>query len=543
MNVASLDSKTLYSVDDNTNNNNISTKKRSSVKSSFSNFFASFDAVFNSSRLKAGFTNKKFTDIEKRAVSIISNTSINASIFLNTNPPIVENAYTLPEASLEGIKVGLPNIDDKGGFGNTCWLNSILKFVSSGTEFDSMLTQKIPPEAINAQTQFRNIVSTLRTGITPDGQFVKSIPEKMYKKFLRSLKELRKPDKNEPIIPRYQGVGSQQDASEFLQAFGKAFEWQPFIDSNAVQNSVNEQRNFPRQATIFTPTGYTPKEINKPPKHDPSMAFVTINLPSHLLDLPQKRINITKLTEEREIREARHRADNPHSGNFNWEVRKRFTCLPATMILSLNRAILSENFQLNENLMQRKVDNLVRINKDGFISLTEYKPIYENENIIGFVPQKICHYRIESALTHLGQEANSGHYICEERTGSGLMLEHSDMQVREIDNEAQFGVRGSLLRLKLIKEEPVGKDELKNYKEKSLKGYIKLFQRERSIESIPFDMQVALLQRYETLIKLQKASNRHTGEIFPSYQGERLLQSYQNYANLLKGCMASIEQG
>lgn len=364
-----------------------------------------------------------------------------------------KNIATLPKVPHHGIKVGLPNITDKGGFGNTCWLNSILKFISTGTEFDSMLVQKISPNAREAQAHFRDIISTLRTGKTPTGETVQSIPEKMYKDFLKSLKDLKKPDKNESIIPKGQGIGYQQDACEYLQAFGKAFEWQPFIESNVMQNIVNEERNFPRQATVFTPANDTPVDKKKLPKLDPSMAFIAINPPATLLN-SKENIDLIELTEEREVRTARHIAEDPLSGNYDWNVYKCFTCLPSSMIVSLNRAVLADNAQASFGaaLFQKKISNSINVDKDGLISFIEYKPIYEGKNIVEFSPSKICHYRIETALTHQGG-ANGGHYICDERAASGQMLRHSDMQVKAANDGLKFGTSGSLLRLKLVKKE------------------------------------------------------------------------------------------
>lgn len=364
-----------------------------------------------------------------------------------------KNIATLPSVPHHGIKVGLPNITDKGGFGNTCWLNSILKFISTGTEFDSMLIQKISPNAREAQAHFRDIISTLRTGKTPNGETVHSIPEKMYKDFLKSLKELKQPDNNEPIISKEQCIGHQVDAFEYLRAFGKAFEWEFFIENNLMQNSINEKRNFSQQATIFTPANDTELDKKKLPKINDSMAIIPINLPATLLN-SKGAIDLVELTEERDVRTARHIAEDPLSLEYDWNVYKCFTYLPPSMIVSLNRAVLTDNAlaAFGAEHFQKKISNPVDVNKEGLISFIEYKPVYEGKNIVDFSPSNICYYRIDTALTHQGG-ANGGHYICEERAASGQMLRHSDMQVKTVNEGLKFGTSGSLLRLKLVKKE------------------------------------------------------------------------------------------
>lgn len=412
------------------------------VKKQGSNTLNTSPKTFNSANTEA-VSNTKTHEIEKTTQPILS----------TSTPYKPKNIATLPSVPNNGVKVGLPNITDKGGFGNTCWLNSILKFISTGTEFDSMLIQKISPNAKEAQTRFREIIATLRTGKTPTGETVQTVPEKMYKEFLKSLKDLKKPDKNESIIPKGQGIGHQQDACEYLQAFGKAFEWQPFNESAVMQNIVNEERNFPRQATVFTPANDTPGDKKKMPKLDSSMAFIAINPPSTLLN-SKDNIDLVELTEEKEVRSARHIADDPLSGNYDWNVYKCFTCLPSSMIVSLNRAVLTDNAQASYGaaLFQKKISNPVNVNKEGLISFIEYKPIYEGKNIVEFKPSKMCYYRIVTALTHQGG-ANGGHYICEERAASGQMIRHSDMQVKAFNEGLKFGTSGSLLRLKLVKKE------------------------------------------------------------------------------------------
>jgi len=139
---------------------------------------------------------------------------------------------TLPPVPHKGITVELPNIDE-GEFRNTCWLNSIVEFVSAGTEFDSMFIQKSSGSSSSAQAQFRNIISTLRTGVIQSdefanfhkGQKVECIPLEMYVNFLESLKTLKNPRTDNFFICKE--ITWRQDAVEYLLAFLDVFKWKP----------------------------------------------------------------------------------------------------------------------------------------------------------------------------------------------------------------------------------------------------------------------------------------------------------------------------
>lgn len=460
-----------------------------------------------------------------------------------STPQTQSDPTPLPPVPREGINVGLPNINDSGGFGNTCWLNSILKFISCGTEFDDMLTQKISAESTLAQTKFREMVSTLRTGKTPDGQIVKSIPEKMYKEFLKSLKELKNLDNQAPIIPRNQGIGYQQDAYEYIQAFGRAFQWQPLSDDPVINRMIDEQRNFPQQATIFKPANATRPDQRKLPTQHMSVACIPVCLPPALLYTPHIPLNISELTKEEDIREVLLNADDRHSGKYDWNVHKCFTFLPQTMILSINRSVTDLSLQAlsSPSLFTRKVLNPLEVDDEGLISITEHTPVYEGNRIVNFIPNRICYYRIDTALTHLGSQANSGHYICEERSENGKTIRHSDNHIAPASSDSGFGTSGSLIRLKLVKEEPFSSVDPKKVKENTFEENLNLFEKSNSIESFSLDTLKELQKHFQQKVKLQTISNEHVNKVLPPIQGIRLLQKYQEHVDFLTAVIISIE--
>lgn len=73
---------------------------------------------------------------------------------------------------------------------------------------------------------------------------------------------------------------------------------------------------------------------------------------------------------------------------------------------------------------------------------------------------------------------------------------------------------------------------------KTFEECLEIVQKKGSIETIPHQMQKALLAHFIKMITLQEASNKHVGVIIPSYRGEKLLQSYKEAANLLKASIS-----
>lgn len=93
----------------------------------------------------------------------------------NYNPQFSQYTPRAPLAPVPngGITVGLKN------FGNTCWLNSILKFIAATTYYDQMFTEEVPINVKRLQSFLRDIICALRTN--------KAIEDNFFKAFLNEL--------------------------------------------------------------------------------------------------------------------------------------------------------------------------------------------------------------------------------------------------------------------------------------------------------------------------------------------------------------------
>lgn len=394
-----------------------------------------------------------------------------------TEAPPVAPKPTIPEPSPEpksistwplppyhGIKVGLPNITDTGGFGNTCWLNSIIKFMCSGTDFDDMFTKTPPPKMKALQDQFKTLFSILRTGKTADGQIVKDVPKETYQEFLRALKR---------SIPQCVGaIGRQQEAEEFFNILGEALEWKPVSTSQIIQQEMNESGLFPRQAAQYIPTDTTPKDKTRSGWQVNSFPILRIKV-SYESYTSKAPLDLNQLASTSEIIED-VKPDNPikvpdthpkarpgalRDESHDFIKQMRLTRLPPTMIVSLDRVVISPDIMYMPEVLahperyQKKLTNHILVDKDGLISFTEYKPIFNDQGYVAqLIPFKKCRYRIDAALTHQGG-AFSGHYVCQVRPSSGQKTEHSDKFVTNMSDDHDFGLNGVLFRLTRVNEE------------------------------------------------------------------------------------------
>lgn len=319
----------------------------------------------------------------------------------------------------DGIKVGLPNIEEHGRFGNTCWLNTVLKFISCTHYYDKMLIDPPPKGMEKLQKMLTNIINDLRRG--------KCISNKTYCQFLKELKE-------QVLIPENFTLGATADAPEFLIKLTKRFAWTPSREKNdfAEIQKLNESGLYPREGQIYR---------SKTPGVE-KYGFIENSQPNLEIELykyanTRNEINLA----ENETGELEIRPDvAPQalmSQNQNFTIKKVFTCLPATLMLNLKRGVVNEYGQLS------KVSNPLKL-ENGYITLTEYAPILNNQGgIVDMQPAYTCRYCIGASMTH-----GIGHFICEERTAKGTLY-HNDNTVSEL-NDPLMGTKGYFIRLDLV---------------------------------------------------------------------------------------------
>ena len=377
-----------------------------------------------------GFSQSGF--ILDRDLERFSRSSQEASSLFST---VSNNTFTLPEdrsaysgellpVPREGIKMGLPNISLQGGFGNTCWLNALLKFLSATGSFDGLFSpsNSCPSEFASLKKEMRIIINCLRK----HGERDQVLADSSYKQLLREIQKC------------FSGfrLGTQQDPFEFLLQLEMNFScWQPPAE------------RLPEKINCYTPV--QADSVKSGRIDDDRFSTEMIALPCEYLK--KKAIDLEEALQKRSELEAR-----PDQGRDNllFEQRTYYTRLPNQLVVYLNRAVN------DEARVEKKVEAPIKLNAEHLVELTEYAEIRDaSSKIRGAQPKKKCYYRIDASLVQRGI-VSSGHYVCYERTGSKELREHNDKQVLSLADgrEKFFGVEGSFILLTKVREEPIGQE-------------------------------------------------------------------------------------
>lgn len=320
--------------------------------------------------------------------------------------PAFKTGTSLPVFPNDGIKIGLSN------YGNTCWLNSILKFISSTSLYDQMLTEKIVTPLGKFQALIREIVTFLRTG--------KDVPEKYMRALLNEI---------QTHAPRFI-LGLQQDAPELLFEFTKLLNWT--LPSNS--------ELLLRTGLLYKPTTTLPKGGNK---------FGTINTAATNLEVTippnysGKELDLALLIrDEGSCMSALDQSEADVKANadkFNFVRTTHLLNLPRTIVIYLKR------FSWDAKSNAKKLPLPLKLNTNHQIVLTKHEPVLQNSHVVSMKEVETASYRIGSAVIHKG-DPDSGHYVCMIRNPNGSLTEHDDTKIiSRLDSS--FGSEGYLLRL------------------------------------------------------------------------------------------------
>ncbi|MBA3816908.1 MAG: hypothetical protein H0X29_10405 [Parachlamydiaceae bacterium] len=502
----------------------------------------------------------------------------------------------LPPVPPEGITVELPIIDE-GGFRNTRWLNSILEFVSAGTEFDSILTQKTTYSASNAQAQFRNIVFTLRTGVMQSdegayfrkGQKVESIPIEMYANFLVSLKTLKNPRTDQFFINKE--FTGRHDAVEYLMAFLEVFKWEPNMidvpgDGNclfyslalafkshnvhgSLKNNSNAWANVPLDASQETQfkgngsssdkqkvlaAGQELREIslnwlqanrNNPEIHTALLSAVTDTEVARgsLLSSATDQKYVQAIAEKWQALDQLKYGNKYHdylkaSETLNRLERSYIALLKNVQYGAYYKTIELEN--LSHEIVSLKQLILIDLKQPLSEEFTKAKLILDKE--MDAIIEKRDAEKISAYLEKTAQKD----FFC--GTAQILALSHvfntpinviyTDGQMRTFNAKSgHFPVTIAHVNGNHFTFVPTRKFSLAN----DFDLHLENFQANHSIENIPTEMHKTLLQYFEKMSALQEKSNQHTGKVLPSPLGNQRLATHRDNAIILKGCIASME--
>jgi hypothetical protein len=323
---------------------------------------------------------------------------------------------------------GLPNV------GNTCWMNTAIKCISTSGIWDKMLENPPPPEMKRLHQQLCYIVESLRSG--------KEVAWDMCKQLENEIFRVRHLVRGAELVR-----GRQNDSAEFLLFLQNAFHFTP------------ESKYSSQRASIYSGTGdygrYSTLHASEP------IIGVVVS-GEHSLN-PNMPVNLEELISGEEYRELRpsfqrkenssieNLPDDNRTPNRVFKMSSRFTQLPDIMLVNLNRYTLLPS-QVFGN--ERKRHNQIKLGPDGTIHFREYKLKYDNRNrIIGAEPKAIHRYRIKGSITHLGYDG-MGHYVYEERNAQGKGFRHSDSRVSSISTST-LGQDGYFFILEKVDVVPI----------------------------------------------------------------------------------------
>lgn len=322
---------------------------------------------------------------------------------------------------VNGIKVGLRNL------GNTCWLNTVIKFIACTPFYDDMLINEPPATRKKLQGLLREIIISLREN--------KDIPDLYFSAFLN---ELRK------AFPTFE-IGRQHDAPDFLRRLTQELLWNPLHASATEVEGIHKTKLFPRYVLTFQPLAALPPGYGKNPMIHNFVTQIEI-----YPEATSSSLNLSELFTKESIRKVRPEkilatAPNASAENVDFRASHHFINLPKVMMIYIRR------FKSDDSLGQfsDKINTPIRLDNNQLIGFTNNELIKQNNNV-SLLPGKQSFYRIGAAMVHEGN-LGGGHYFCMERTTNGGYFEHSDLRVSEC-SESNFGTLGYFIRLDLVEE-------------------------------------------------------------------------------------------
>lgn len=341
------------------------------------------------------------------------------------------------------ITVGLPNISPSGQFGNTCWLNSSIKFIAHTSFFDSMLTDRSSPQ-LKLQQLLRRVIVNLR--------YNRKVDSALYHQLLKEI---------QATVPGFAQIGGQEDASEFIFRLTEVLGWNGVMNdsSGLLADLRNKSGNYPRLGLEYVAGKETAIEgAIKYGKLDNAQPWIELTVPSDVLSYPECKMDLEKLLEAPD-----HRNVKPDLGgqgaDLDYIVKGRLTTAPKVMMVYLKRGIITQEaleqavkFNVHPDQYAEQLPNPIGLGKDGTVAFTRYEVECDKDgNILQFKPVETCIYEVKVAVTKSGG-ATSGHWVCDVKSDQGVMR-HSDLQVGRV--EGQLGRYGTLLQLELKELRPI----------------------------------------------------------------------------------------
>lgn len=266
------------------------------------------------------------------------------------------------------ISVGIPNL------GNTCWLNSALKFMASTAYYDSMLTTRIDDKQ-ELRNALRRIFNFLRNEHSESVQLDRDLLHDLFAQINKHL-------------PDFTINGRQYCSQEFIVALMAVLQWEP------KDKPITADYVMIKEAAVRY--------------HNPEVAsdFISIKVNNTAFDLQQA------IFQQEEVE-----SDSNESNDTYMQTRVRIPVkLPDNLMIHVGH-----NPELgHDNRPQLKTEN-------GLVTLYEMK---FDEDGIPSISKKIA-YRIQASLIQRGSETR-GHWVCSLRDQNEYSL-HNDSDISSHD--------------------------------------------------------------------------------------------------------------
>ena len=382
------------------------------------------------------------------------------------------SSATMHQIETDKIMMGIPNI------GNTCWLNSSLKFIASTDHYDKFLeldlNKEYSDEELNAQNAlygnkklFRDeeievlaplqaslvkVIKELRKGESGilDQSFVVDLVENIIKANVF-------PNDGETGAPQHPGHG-HLDALEFMGQLLSKFKFplekslEASNDSTEIKEQCIQFMDIYRAVPGLTPTGVI--KFTNIQNFKPELPLLT--LPDFLklktLNVPATVCAVEDVEDFNADANLKTLLPDEIPKDLKGvTIRKQMVCIsaPESLILRFDRVMLG-----------RKVNCDIDMDKTGRLELPVFDvntvSLTENEDGFELQPKEITTYQVESAMVHMGTPS-FGHWVFYERNHDGTFTYHSDSSVYKISEKSAIEgfKKASMLRLSKVEAKPV----------------------------------------------------------------------------------------
>lgn len=278
-------------------------------------------------------------------------------------------------------------------FGQTCWLNAALKFLTGTCRYDSMLTKpRLNLEIEALRLAFFRIIEALRKNW--DQYVVDALHSEL-------IDELRSSNFSSFL-------NGQQDADDFI-----------FLLENYFTTKKTKEIFVAKIYTSFTDNVCKNGSIHEGDKLQISPQGDEVIDIDECFTRPEVAENLNEYFVGNIIQKN---ASPLLFGMHNYVLG-----YPDSLEIIQRRTIVDYNSRLEKGHVSSPK---FKLNDDGTITLTEYEPVITNNLLLGVQKKALCTFKITAAVERLGSSSGQGHYIAHLRSlHDGVISTHDDANI------------------------------------------------------------------------------------------------------------------